>query len=58
VLPQDAAPDLASQPQAVAMMLGANAWLQHAPDRFDMFAVGIIMLQVGQHVYSVTLRVL
>lgn len=46
VLPQEAAPDLASHPEPVAMILGANAWVQHAPDRFDMFAVGIIMLQL------------
>jgi hypothetical protein len=50
VLPQEAAPDLASHPEPVAMILGANAWVQHAPDRFDMFAVGIIMLQVRTRV--------
>eukprot|EP00242_Pyramimonas_sp_CCMP2087_P000419 CAMPEP_0198227146 /NCGR_PEP_ID=MMETSP1445-20131203/108085_1 /TAXON_ID=36898 /ORGANISM="Pyramimonas sp., Strain CCMP2087" /LENGTH=529 /DNA_ID=CAMNT_0043907123 /DNA_START=85 /DNA_END=1671 /DNA_ORIENTATION=- len=46
VLPLDSAPDLASHSAPIALALGATSWIKHNPDRFDMFAVGLIMLQL------------
>uniref|UniRef100_A0A7S0N222 Protein kinase domain-containing protein n=1 Tax=Pyramimonas obovata TaxID=1411642 RepID=A0A7S0N222_9CHLO len=46
VLPLDSAPDLASHAAPIALALGATSWMQHNPDRFDMYAVGLIMLQL------------
>jgi len=47
VLPLDSAPDLASHAAPVALALGATSWVKHSPDRFDMYAVGIILMQLS-----------
>ncbi|KAK3272760.1 hypothetical protein CYMTET_18961, partial [Cymbomonas tetramitiformis] len=46
VIPLDEAPDLANQIAPVALAMGTQAWMQHCPDRFDMYSCGVTFMQL------------
>jgi serine/threonine protein kinase len=46
VLPTDA-PDLSKKPALLASALSPMLWARHKPDRFDMYSVGLIFLQLS-----------
>ena len=45
VLPTDA-PDLSSKNPVMSRALSSMLWNKHKPDRFDMYSIGLIMLQL------------
>jgi serine/threonine protein kinase len=46
VLPTDA-PDLASKSRVMSLAISSMLWNKHKPDRFDMYSVGLIFLQLA-----------
>ena len=47
LIPSDDAPDIRKLFGPVALAAGSAAWLQHKPDRFDMYSAGIVMMQLA-----------
>ena len=47
LIPATAAPDIRKLFGPVALAAGSAAWLQHKPDRFDMYSAGIVMMQLA-----------
>jgi serine/threonine protein kinase len=46
VLPTDA-PDLANTNRMVSLAMSAMLWRRHKPDRFDMYSIGLILMQLA-----------
>lgn len=45
-LPTDA-PDLAAKSRVLSYAVSAMLWRRHRPDRFDMYSIGLILLQLA-----------
>ena len=45
--PSDDAPDIRKLFGPVALAAGSAAWVQHKPDRFDLYSAGIVMMQLA-----------
>ena len=46
VLPTDA-PDLARKNAAMVVAIAPMLWVRHKPDRFDMYSLGLVMIQLA-----------
>ena len=46
VLPTDA-PDLAKKSKVMSLAISSMLWSKHKPDRFDMYSVGLVMMQLA-----------
>lgn len=47
LIPSDDAPDIRKLFGPVALAAGSAAWVQHKPDRFDMYSAGVVMMQLA-----------
>jgi hypothetical protein len=47
LIPSDDAPDIRKLFGPVALAAGRAAWVQHKPDRFDMYSAGVVMMQLA-----------
>lgn len=47
LIPSDDAPDIRKLFGPVALAAGSAAWIQHRPDRFDLYSAGIVMMQLA-----------
>jgi serine/threonine protein kinase len=45
-LPTDA-PDLAKKSRVMSLAISGMLWNKHKPDRFDMYSIGLILLQLA-----------
>jgi hypothetical protein len=45
-LPTDS-PDLAKKSRVMSLAISSVLWSKHKPDRFDMYSIGLIMLQLA-----------
>lgn len=46
VLPTDA-PDLAKAGRVMSLAMSAMLWRRHKPDRFDMYSIGLVLMQLA-----------